>query len=79
MTASRARDLGIRIGSGEPGPANAITDVTGVRVGHRTVLQGDDGAPDAVLTPQHLYDIFEITAAVLQRPDGRGSYIVPTA
>jgi iron complex transport system ATP-binding protein len=38
-----------------------------------------DGSPDEVLTPQHLYDIFEITAAVLKRPDGRGSYIIPTA
>ncbi len=38
-----------------------------------------DGSPDDVLTPQHLYDIFEITAAVLKRPDGRGSYIIPTA
>jgi iron complex transport system ATP-binding protein len=38
-----------------------------------------DGTPDEVLTPQHLYDIFEITAAVLKRPDGRGSYIIPTA
>ena len=37
-----------------------------------------DGPPDEVLTPQHLYEIFEITAAVLKRPDGRGSYIVPT-
>src|SRR5678816_2837254 len=25
-----------------------------------------DGSPDEVLTPQHLYDIFEITAAVLK-------------
>src|SRR5262245_1344533 len=38
-----------------------------------------DGPPDEVLTPQHLYDIFEITAAVLKRPDGRGTYIIPTA
>jgi len=38
-----------------------------------------DGTPEQVLTPQHLYDIFEITAAVLKRPDGRGNYIVPTA
>ena len=50
MTAGRARDLGIRIGRGEPGPRNAITDVDGVRVGHRTVIRGDDGAPDAVRT-----------------------------
>lgn len=38
-----------------------------------------DGTPEQVLTPQHLYDIFEINAAVLKRPDGRGNYIVPTA
>jgi cobalamin transport system ATP-binding protein len=37
-----------------------------------------DGPPSKVLTPQHLYDIFEISAAVLERPDGRGSYIIPT-
>jgi D-aminopeptidase len=30
----RARDLGIRVGLLEPGPANAITDVSGVGVGH---------------------------------------------
>ena len=38
-----------------------------------------DGTPEDVLTPQHLYEIFEITAAVLERPDGRGSYVIPTA
>src|SRR6185436_16824853 len=34
-----------------------------------------DGSPDEVLTPDNLYDIFEIHASVLKRPDGRGSYI----
>jgi D-aminopeptidase len=37
----RARDLGIVIGNGRPGPHNAITDVRGVRVGHSTVIRGD--------------------------------------
>jgi iron complex transport system ATP-binding protein len=37
-----------------------------------------DGTPDEVLTPQRIYEVFEITAAVLKRPDGRGNYIVPT-
>jgi D-aminopeptidase len=37
----RARDLGIIIGSGTPGPHNAITDVPGVRVGHTTLIEGD--------------------------------------
>jgi iron complex transport system ATP-binding protein len=36
-----------------------------------------DGRPEDVLTPQHLYEIFEVTASVVRRPDGRGSYIIP--
>jgi D-aminopeptidase len=39
--AMRARDLGIRIGLGTPGPLNAITDVEGVTVGHTTLIHGD--------------------------------------
>ena len=42
MPRPRARDLGIVVGEGEPGPANAITDVSGVRVGHATLIEGDD-------------------------------------
>jgi D-aminopeptidase len=38
----RARDLGIAIGEGEPGPRNAISDVDGVLVGHSTLIEGDD-------------------------------------
>jgi D-aminopeptidase len=37
----RARDLGVVVGRGRPGPANAITDVAGVRVGHATIVRGD--------------------------------------
>jgi D-aminopeptidase len=37
----RARDLGIVIGQGRPGPDNAITDVEGVRVGHTTLVRGE--------------------------------------
>jgi D-aminopeptidase len=37
----RARELGIEIGTGTPGPRNAITDVAGVRVGHTTLIEGD--------------------------------------
>ncbi len=37
----RARDLGIRIGTLEPGPLDAITDVAGVRVGHVTLIEGE--------------------------------------
>ncbi|WP_281258596.1 P1 family peptidase [Caulobacter mirabilis] len=39
---SRARELGITPGTFKTGPLNAITDVGGVRVGHRTRIEGDD-------------------------------------
>ena len=38
----RARDLGIAPGVWPPGPLNAVTDVAGVRVGHTTIVQGDN-------------------------------------
>jgi D-aminopeptidase len=38
----QARELGIRVGTGEPGPLDAITDVAGVRVGHTTLIEGAD-------------------------------------
>ena len=38
----RARDLGIAPGAGAPGPLNAITDVAGVRVGHTTIIKGEN-------------------------------------
>jgi D-aminopeptidase len=37
----RARDVGITLGVGTPGPLNAITDVPGVQVGHTTIVSGD--------------------------------------
>src|SRR5262245_12854515 len=36
----RGRDLGIPL-DGTPGPLNAITDVTGVAVGHTTLIAGE--------------------------------------
>ncbi len=36
----RARDHGIVIGDGTPGEQNALTDVAGIRVGHRTLHSG---------------------------------------
>lgn len=39
--AKRARDLGIDIGVMKPGVFNAITDVPGVQVGHKTMIAGD--------------------------------------
>jgi D-aminopeptidase len=38
----RARDLGVAPGVFPPGALNAITDVDGVRVGHATIVEGDE-------------------------------------
>ena len=46
MEASRSlRDHGVRIGELEPGPANSIADVAGVRVGHVTVWRDEPEPP----------------------------------
>ena len=54
----RARDIGLIVGTFEPGPLNAITDVSGVRVGHATVIEGDDirtGVTAIIPAPGNLY------------------------
>ncbi len=38
---ARARELGIIVGQYQPGPLNAITDIPGLKVGHRTLVAGD--------------------------------------
>ncbi|MGE5600959.1 MAG: S58 family peptidase, partial [Pseudomonadota bacterium] len=37
---ARARDLGIPF-EGKPGPLNAITDIRGVEVGQKTLIEGE--------------------------------------
>lgn len=54
----RARDIGLVVGTFEPGPLNAITDVAGVKVGHATVIEGDDirtGVTAIIPAPGNLY------------------------
>ena len=38
----RLRDLGVAIGTLPTGSSNSLTDVPGVRVGHQTLIKGDD-------------------------------------
>lgn len=54
----RAREAGLVVGVFEPGPLNAITDVAGVRVGHETVIRGEDirtGVTAIIPAPGNLY------------------------
>ena len=54
----RARDIGLVVGTFPTGSLNAITDVAGVKVGHTTVIRGDDirtGVTAIIPGPGNLY------------------------
>ena len=54
----RAREAGVIVGVFQPGELNAITDVEGVRVGHTTLIEGDDirtGVTAIIPEPGNLY------------------------
>ncbi len=55
----RARDLGLEPGVFPPGPLNAITDVAGVRVGHTTVVEGDDVRTGVTAILPHEGNLFQ--------------------
>lgn len=59
QTRPRARDLGIVVGATPPGPLNAITDVAGVRVGHTTIVQGDDVRTGVTAILPHDGNVFQ--------------------
>ncbi|MBI3405557.1 MAG: P1 family peptidase [Acidobacteria bacterium] len=62
----RARELGIRPGTFEPGALNAITDVPGVRVGHTTIISGDGIRTGVTAIVPHSGNLFreKVAAAV---------------
>ena len=62
----RARDLGIEIGTFPTGQYNSITDVTGIKVGHTTVIQGDSVRTGVTVILPHGGDLFKekVPAAV---------------
>ena len=54
----RAREAGLAVGVFPTGPLNAITDVAGVKVGHATVVRGEDirtGVTAVIPAPGNLY------------------------
>lgn len=55
----RAREIGIRPGSYEPGPKNAITDVPGVRVGQVTLRDGDSVRTGVTAILPHAGNLFQ--------------------
>ncbi len=64
---ARARELGIIPGILSAGPLNAITDVEGVRVGHTTLVEGQDIRTGATAILPHGGNLYQdkVTAAVV--------------
>jgi D-aminopeptidase len=62
----RARDVGIHVGVFRPGTHNAITDVDGVKVGHRTIIEGNDIRTGVTAIFPHRGNIFleKVPAAI---------------
>src|SRR5215813_9717772 len=59
QTRPRARELGVVAGIYSPGPLNAITDVEGVRVGHTTLIEGDDVRTGVTAVLPHGGNLFQ--------------------
>jgi D-aminopeptidase len=55
----RARDLGLAPGILSPGPLNAITDVSGVKVGHLTLIEGNDIRTGVTAILPHAGNIYQ--------------------
>ena len=55
----RARELGLAPGVFEPGARNAITDVSGVSVGHVTLVQGDHIRTGVTVIVPHPGNLFQ--------------------
>jgi len=55
----RARDLGLVVGMLPPGKLDAITDVAGVRVGHATLIKGDNVRTGVTAVLPHGGNLFQ--------------------
>ncbi|MEL7147746.1 MAG: P1 family peptidase, partial [Bacteroidota bacterium] len=55
----RVRDYGIEVGILKPGKNNAITDVTGVKVGHTTLIAGDSVRTGVTAILPHSGNLFQ--------------------
>ncbi|QQS44778.1 MAG: P1 family peptidase [Acidobacteriota bacterium] len=56
----RTRDIGLIVGILPTGPNNAITDVAGVRVGHATLIRGDNVRTGVTAIVPHDGNLFQL-------------------
>jgi D-aminopeptidase len=75
----RIRDLGLDVGIFKPGKNNAITDVKGVKVGHTTLIEGNDVRTGVTAILPHAGNIFkEKLPAAIYVANGFGKLIGST-
>jgi D-aminopeptidase len=75
----RARDLGITIGILPTGELNAITDVIGVNVGHRSIVKGNDVRTGVTAVLPHGGNIFQSKVpAAVHVANGFGKFVGST-
>lgn len=75
----RLREIGVKIGALETGPKNSITDVAGVRVGHRTIIEGDSVRTGVPAVIPHSGNVFlEKVPAAIHVANGFGKFIGTT-
>ena len=67
----RARDLGVPF-DGTPGKLNAITDVAGVAVGHKTLIEGTDVRTGVTAIIPRTSDLFDPVYAAWFAQNGNG-------
>jgi D-aminopeptidase len=59
QTRPRAADIGLKVGSLAAGPLDAITDVAGVKVGHTTLVQGENVRTGVTVILPHSGNLFQ--------------------
>ena len=71
----RVRELGVTPGILHPGTLNAITDVEGVKVGHRTLIEGQGIRTGVTAIVPHDGNVFQwkVPAAVFAKRFDAGS------
>lgn len=75
----RLRELGVTIGILPTGPTNSLTDVAGVQVGHRTIVEGDSIRTGVTAIVPHEGNVFlhKVPAAV-HTANGFGKFVGTT-
>jgi D-aminopeptidase len=70
---TRMRDYGVETGIFKPGKNNAITDVAGIKVGHKTIINGEDIRTGVTAIIPHDANLFKLkTPAAIYVGNGFG-------